>query len=43
LYLEWAPDNSFTTTASKTKAIKSNAIKKSTNLEEVKDELTIKI
>jgi len=43
LYLEWAPDNSFTTPASKTKAIKSNATtKKSIDLEEVKDEITIK-
>jgi len=38
LYLEWAPDNSFTTPASKTKATKSNATtKKSTDLEEVKE------
>lgn len=43
LYLEWAPDNSFTTPASKTKASKSNvATKESTDLEKVKDKVTIK-
>lgn len=42
LYLEWAPDNSFTTPASKTKATKSKTTtKKSTNSEEIKDEKTI--
>lgn len=43
LYLEWAPDNSFTTPAPKNKTIESNvATKKSTDLKEVKDEVTIK-
>lgn len=42
LYLEWAPDNSFTTSASKTKATKNKATtKKSTDSEKVKDEKTI--
>ncbi|XP_077267436.1 putative RNA-binding protein 19 [Temnothorax americanus] len=43
LYLEWAPDNSFTTPASKTKATKNNATtKKSIDSEEVKDGATVK-
>lgn len=43
LYLEWAPDNSFTMPASKTKATKKNATtKKSTDSEEIKDEVTVK-
>lgn len=40
LYLEWAPDNSFTKPASKTKATKNNATtNKSTDSGEVKDEV----
>ncbi|XP_011054786.1 PREDICTED: probable RNA-binding protein 19 [Acromyrmex echinatior] len=43
LYLEWAPDNSFTTPASKNNTIENNVTtKKSADLKEVKDEVTIK-